>query len=161
MQYAAEFASFTQAENAIRDPDDRIFELQSRVHKLMGPEFAAVPLVAAPKPSTVQGYHHPELGFIMTPSLLIYYTLRATYEVVYQLAGTLDAKSYHRMQQTKGQDLRSWGSKVQAMAASFPRMRDEEHRAIYQEGIIDVPLKARVKQYRAQNPCTRVTHWRA
>jgi hypothetical protein len=137
IRYAAEFDAFTQAENNIRQTDDRIFELEQRKLQLLQPEPANTAQAAILKPSTVQGYHHPTLGFIMTPALLIYYTLRATYEAVYQLAGTLDAESYRRMQQTKGQDLRSWGSKVQAMAASFPQMRDDEHRAIYQERIVD------------------------
>ena len=154
IRYAAEFDAFTQAENNIRNADDRIYELEQRRRQLMAPEHTAVQQANALKPNRVQGYHHPELGFVMTPSLLIYYTLRATYEAVYQLAGTLDAESYRRLKQSKGQDLRSWGSKVQAMAASFPKMRDDEHRGIYQEGIIDAALKARIKKHRADNPKT-------
>ena len=154
LRYAAEFDAFTQAENNIRNADDRIYELEQRRRQLMTPEPTAVQQATALKPSTVQGYHHSELGFVMTPSLLVYYTLRATYEAVYQLAGTLDAESYRRLKQSKGQDLRSWGSKVQAMAASFPKMRDDEHRGIYQEGIIDSALKARIKKHRADNPKT-------
>jgi hypothetical protein len=152
LQYAAATEAFTQAETQIRETDDRIYELQQRMQRLLAPEPTAAQQAGILRPSTVQGYHHPTLGFIMTPSILIYYTLRATYEAVYQLAGTLDAESYRRLRQSKGQDLRSWGSKVQAMAASFPRMRDEEHRGIYQEGIIDSSLKARIKSHRAQNP---------
>ena len=72
LRYAAEFDAFTQAENNIRNADNRIYELEQRRRQLMTPEPTAVQQATALKPSTVQGYHHSELGFVMTPSLLIY-----------------------------------------------------------------------------------------
>ena len=152
LEYATLHESYLLVSAEAMKLEDRLYELEQRKRALLTPSAAAVQQSLAVKPSLVQGYHHDQLGFVVTPSLAIYYIMRATYEAVYQLAGKLDAEGYRRLRQQKGQDLRSWGSHVQAMAASFPNLRDDEHRAVYQEGLSDPQLKRELKQHRRQNP---------
>jgi hypothetical protein len=57
--------------------------------------------VATNRVNLVQGYMHAQLGMIITPSLAIYYTVRAVLEGRYQIADALDEANYRRADQAK------------------------------------------------------------
>lgn len=89
----------------------------------------------------VEGFMNPLLGRIITPSLAVYYTVRATLEAVYQLAGELDEASYLKLTIAPGTSLRSWGGTIRVLAKCHPRLTPEQHRSIYLRGVTDRKLR--------------------
>jgi len=109
---------------------------------------AAAQAVRAP---TVEGYFNAQLGRVITSNLAIYYIVRAVFQALYVLAGSLDQYSYTQMKQRPEQNLQSWGGQIEAMSKHFPTLTDAAHASIYVEGIQDKRLREELNAYRLRN----------
>jgi len=78
---------------------------------------AAAQPVRAP---TVEGYFNAQLGRVITPNLAIYYIVRAVFQALYVLAGSLDQYSYTQMKQRPEQNLQSWGGADRGNVKALP-----------------------------------------
>jgi hypothetical protein len=108
--------------------------------------------VATNRVNLVQGYMHAQLGMIITPSLAIYYTVRAVLEGRYQIADALDEANYRRTKPSEGMSLSTWGGKMRLMSKCYPLLSEEVHRNIYLEGVQDQQVKDQVTNFRLFNP---------
>jgi hypothetical protein len=154
--YDQQLAAYNQVDSKVSSELTAVAELAARVKLCEAPSPAALAAAAAgPRATTVAGYMHPDLGVVITPSLAVYYVLRATMEAVYQLAGKLDESAYKDLLCKAGTSLRNWGGQVTALSACYPGLADEIHRGIYLRGVPDRLLRERVCNYRTSNPSER------
>ena len=152
----------TVSENRMAQLNQQITDISEQLQTLQEAAAAAVAPPATPgQPGTsvatarvnlVQGYVHQQLGIIITPSLAIYYTVRAILEGRYQIADALDEANYRRTKPDEGMSLSTWGGKMRLMSQCYPNLSDEIHRSIYLEGIPDLKVKNLVADFRLFNP---------